>query len=194
MLLPLCLLGAAAFGQDIILKSNGEEVVGKVLHVGPNEVMYRYFNDAENKQTFYVSRQEIAEMRLMASANPMDVAEVVYVDEVTSIKSAEGLIAQAQRDAKAYYKGRGVMWATLGTTILNPAAGLVTGTVSSIIPPNLNADYNPNRHLMKEPAYLQAYQKQAQKVRIKKATAGFGAGVLVLSAIYMVVASVGGGG
>lgn len=192
MVLPLCLLCAGAFGQDIISTSDGQEIVGKVLHVGPDEVVYRYFNDTDGSQTFRLGRQDVKAMRLMASVAPMEAPETVYQDEQTSISSEVELVAQARRDAKVYYKGRGVMWSTLGATVLNPAAGIVTGAVNTVAPPNLNVDYNPNRHLLKEPAYQNAFRKEARKVKVKKAAAGFGIGVAVLSTVYMVVANIGG--
>ncbi|RIJ37500.1 hypothetical protein [Pontibacter oryzae] len=188
----LCLMCEGAFGQDIISTSDGQEIVGKVLHVGPDEVVYRYFNDTNGSQTFRLGRQEVKAMRLMASVAPMEAPEHVFQEEKTSISTEAELVAQAQHDAKVYYKGRGVMWSTLGATVLNPAAGIVTGAVNTVAPPNLNADYNPNRHLMKEPAYQNAYRKAARKVKAKKAAAGFGIGVAVLSTVYMVVANVGG--
>lgn len=186
----LCLLCAAAQGQDIIQTNDGQEIVGKVLHVGPDKVIYRYFSDASGPQ-YTLAKHEVKDLRLMAGAEPMANPEVIFEDEKTSIRSEQELIAQARRDAKAYYTPSGVFWSTMGSTLVYPGAGLVTGSVLSVVPPNLEAGYNPNRHLLKEPAYREAYEKQARKRKIGRAAAGFGAGAAVLSFVYMVVANVG---
>ncbi|WP_460880160.1 hypothetical protein [Pontibacter rugosus] len=133
-------------------------------------------------------------MRLMASADPMAAAEVYYKDEKTSIKSEQLLEEQAKRDAKAYFKAHGVFWTTMGATLISPAAGLATGAATSAVSPNINTDYNPNRHLMKEAAYREAYQKYAKRRKVGKAAAGFGVGAAILGVVYMVAASVEAGG
>lgn len=190
MAFSLCLTGSAALTQDVIRTLSGEEIVGKVLHVGAEEVVYRHFSDTDGP-VFKLARKEVANLRLMAVADPMASAEVVFEDEQTNINSEDELAAQGRYDAKEYYKARGVLWATLGSTVIYPAAGLVTGTVAAVMPSNLESDYNPNRHLLKEPAYQRAYQKQAGKIRVRKAATGFSVGLAALSAVYMVVANLG---
>ena len=94
---------------------------------------------------------------------------------------------QGRQDAKLYYKSKGVFWGTMGTTILYPAAGLVTGTVVSVVPPSTASAANPNAHLMKEPAYEEAFKKQAHRKRFGNAAAGFGIGVAVLGVVSKVI-------
>lgn len=182
----LLLLAVKANGQDIIIKKNGEQIIGKVLALGADTIQYRYFSDARGPvQT--MARSEVAQLKLAATADPVAMAAHTYTDEQTSVNELAQLRLQAKVDANAYYKARGVFWTTMGSTILHPAAGLATGAVISAIPPEIDSDYNPNRHLMKEPVYRESYQKQARKRKIGKAAAGFGAGAAVLSVVYMVV-------
>ena len=182
----LLLLAVKANSQDIIVKKNGEQIVGKIIALGTDTIQYRYFSDVSGPVQA-MARSEVAQLKLVAAADPVEVAAHTYSDEKTSINELAQLRLQAKIDANNYYKARGVFWTTMGSTMLHPAAGIATGAVISAIPPEIDSDYNPNRHLMKEPAYRESYQKQARKRKIGKAAAGFGAGAAVLSVVYMVV-------
>ncbi|MBC5775782.1 hypothetical protein H8S95_17035 [Pontibacter sp. KCTC 32443] len=107
-------------------------------------------------------------------------ALVIAEPERNEVEEAAKLRIQARQDAKSYYKPKGVFWGTMGTTILYPAAGLVTGAVVSVVPPSTDNADNPNAYLMKETAYEEAYRKQAHRKRFGSAAAGFGIGVAVL--------------
>lgn len=186
LLFLLCLSSATLWAQDIIVKRNGEQVIGRIVNLSTDSIHYRYFSDVEGP-LLAMSRQEVAHMKLTAPEFPEDLAEHRYVDEETKVAEMAELRLQAKLDANAYYKARGVFWTTLGSTIMHPAAGLVTGAVMSAVTPNINSDYNPNRHLLKEPVYRETYLKQARKRKIGKAAAGFGAGAAVISVVYMAV-------
>ncbi|GAB3202879.1 fructosamine-3-kinase [Pontibacter aydingkolensis] len=182
----LVLVSVKVVGQDIIVKKNGEQIIGKVIALSTDTIQYRYFSDL-NGRVQAMPRSEIAQLKLVAAAEPVQVAKYTYTDEETSINEMAQLRLQAKLDANSYYKARGVFWTTMGSTIMHPAAGFATGAVISAIPADIDSDYNPNRHLMKEQVYRESYQKQARKRKIGNAAAGFGAGAAVLSIIYMVV-------
>ncbi|WP_162428256.1 hypothetical protein [Pontibacter pudoricolor] len=115
-------------------------------------------------------------------------AKVTSLERETMEETAK-LRIQGREDARLYYKSKGVFWGTMGTTILYPAAGLVTGTVVSVVPPSTATVANPNAHLMKEPAYEEAFKKQAHRKRFGNAAAGFGIGVVVLGVVSKVIVS-----
>lgn len=175
-----------ANSQDVIVKKSGEQIIGKIIALGDETIAYRYFSDV-NGPVKTLPRSEVAQLKLVATADPIEVSSHTYTDEKTSINEMAQLRLQAKIDANNYYKARGVFWTTMGSTIIHPAAGLATGAVISAVPPAIDSEYNPNRHLMKEPVYREAFQKQARKRKIGTAAAGFGAGAAVLSVIYMVV-------
>ncbi|MFD2514156.1 hypothetical protein ACFSRY_09785 [Pontibacter locisalis] len=186
LLVVLCLIVTGSWAQDVIVKRNGEQVVGRIVNLSADSVHYRYFSD-QNGPLLAMSRQDVAHLRLTVPENPEKLAEQTYVDEKTTVVEQAELRLQAKLDANAYYKARGVFWTTMGSTIMHPAAGLVTGAVISAVSPNINSDYNPNRHLLKEPVYRETFLKQARKRKIGKAAAGFGAGAAVISVVYMAV-------
>ncbi|WP_439880651.1 hypothetical protein ACSX1A_16030 [Pontibacter sp. MBLB2868] len=193
LLILLSLASSAGWAQDIIVKKNGEQVIGRIVNLSTDSIHYRYFSDMEGPM-LAMSRQEVAQLKLTATEGPEALAEKTFIDERTSVAEQAELRLQAKLDANAYYKARGVFWTTLGSTILHPAAGLVTGAVMSAVPPNVNSDYNPNSYLLKEPVYRETYMRQAKKRKIGKAAAGFGAGAAVVSVVYMalVISIIGG--
>lgn len=184
LVLALCLLCTAGWAQDIILKKNGEEIVGRVVQVSADTVLYRYFSDVSGI-AYAMPRQEVAQVKLMDSSNPIDAPDLIYKDALTSTENHRLLALQAKLDAKSYYKAKGVFWITLGSTILHPAAGLVTGSAISAVPPSTESGYNPNRYMMKDPVYRAAYDKQAHRRKAGKAAAGFGVGAAVLGVISL---------
>lgn len=105
----------------------------------------------------------------------------------TSARNADDLMYQGRRDALMYYKGQGPLWGTAGATFLFLPAGLVTGIITAAVPPNIDDTYHPNYQLMREPAYRQAFQKQAHKRKVGKAATGFGIGFGALIVLALMV-------
>lgn len=193
VILPLTiyLICTAASAQDIILTKAGNEIVGKVVHLGTDTIVYRYFSDVKGP-AFSMPRQEVTFVKLMDDADPITAPEINYEQEAFDLQERQELVLQGKLDARAYYKGKGVFWTTMGATIINPLAGFATGSVISAVRPDVELGYNPNRHLLKDPVYRKAYEEQAHRRKIGKVAAGFGAGVAVVSLLYVIVSNVGG--
>jgi hypothetical protein len=186
LLLLLTTFAANVWAQDVIVKKNGEQVIGRVVNLSGDSVHYRFFNDTGGP-LLAMARQEVAHLKLTASEDPEKALGNDFVEEKVYVAKTAELRLQAKLDANTYYKAKGVFWTTMGSTIMHPAAGLVTGAVVSSISPNINSEFNPNRHLLKEPVYRETYLKQAKRQKMAKAAAGFGAGAAVVSVIYMIV-------
>ncbi|MFD2999976.1 hypothetical protein ACFS7Z_06365 [Pontibacter toksunensis] len=191
LLLPLYLLSTAVCAQDIILTKSGNEIVGKVMRIGADSVTYRYLSDVGGP-AYTLPRQEVAHVKRMYATQPATPPEISYEQEALELQERQELILQAKLDAKAYYKGKGVFWTTMSSTILSPLAGFATGTVVSAVKPNVETDDNPNHHLQKDPVYQKAYREQAHRRKIGKAAAGFGAGVAMVSILSILAANMGG--
>ena len=185
MVLGLCLLYMPAWAQDFILKKNGDEIVGRVVQVSADTVLFRHFSDASGI-AYAMPRQEVAQVRLMDSANLTGAPELLYKDEASGTENHRLLALQAKLDAKNHYRAKGVFWTTLGSTIIHPAAGLVAGSVIAAVPPGTGSDDNPNRYMMKDPLYRAAYVKQARRRKAGKAAAGFGVGAAVLGVVSLI--------
>jgi hypothetical protein len=187
----MVLIALAGHSQDLIVKKNGEEVVGKIMKVGADTVHYRMLSDEQGPLRF-VLRSDVASMQLATSPSQQQINQLPNVnsaaDEYAVASSAsagsvplnasmtEELIFKGRQDALMYYKGQGPLWGTAGATFLFPPAGLVAGIITAAVPPNIDNTFHPNYQLMREPAYRQSFQKQAHKRKVGKAATGFGIG------------------
>ena len=63
-LLALLLLSSAIAGaQDLITRKNGEEIVAKVLEVGPSDVKYILFDERESGPVYVIPRSDVLVIR-----------------------------------------------------------------------------------------------------------------------------------
>ncbi|MDX5418108.1 MAG: hypothetical protein LPK09_02750 [Hymenobacteraceae bacterium] len=197
----MMLVVMVSYGQDLIIKKNGDEVVAKIVKVGTDTVHYRMLSDASGPLHF-VLRQDVAQLQLATEPGQKQVnqlPQVTTTDEYATANAgrpvgasgsnynANDLVYQARQDALMYYKGQGPLWGTAGATFLFPPAGLVTGIVMAAVPPNVDATYHPNYQLMREPVYREAFTKQAHKRKVGKAAAGFGIGFGALIGLALMI-------
>lgn len=185
-LVILCILSNWAKAQDIIITKSGEQLVGRVVEVNTDSVYYQYFSDV-NGPSFTMATQEIEHVKFANAVEPEQHVIKSDTEVLRSEASTTMLQTQAKIDANTYYKPKGVFWTTMGATVINPMAGFVTGTLLAAVPTNINEQFNPNRTLLKEPAYHAAYIKEAKKRKIGNAAAGFGAGAAIAGLMYMAV-------
>jgi hypothetical protein len=196
----MVLIALAGHSQDLIVKKNGEEVVGKIMKVGADTVHYRMLSDQSGPLRF-VLRSDVASMQLATSPSQQQIGQLpgVTSDEYAVASSGpvgsaplnasmvEELRFKGRQDALMYYKGQGPFWGTAGATILFPPAGLVTGIVTAATPPNVDNIFYPDYQLMKEPVYREAFKKQAHRRKVGKSAAGFGVGFGALIALALML-------
>ncbi|WP_157578426.1 hypothetical protein [Pontibacter roseus] len=202
MSLALLMTCAAAYGQDIIIKKSGEEVVAKVVRVDTDTIHYRMLSDT-NGPMHFVLRQDVAQLQLATAPTQKQLTQLPQVtDEYASASASAGTVAantanynaaemmlKGRQDAVMYYKGQGAMWGTAGATFLFPPAGLVTGIIVAAVPPNVYTTYNPNIQLMQDPTYREAFQKQAHRRKVGKAATGIGVGFGSLLALALMLSA-----
>lgn len=198
----MVLIALAGHGQDLIVKKNGEEVVGKIIKVGVDTVHYRMLSE-ESGPLHFVLRNDVASMQLATSPSQKQIHQLPTVNSTAdeyalasaapagsatlSAATAEELMFKGRQDALMYYKGQGPLWGTAGATFLFPPAGLITGIITAASPPNVDNVFHPNYQLMKEPVYRDAFKKQAHKRKIGKSAAGFGIGFGALLAFALML-------
>lgn len=200
MLLCLGLMLTASYShaQDLIVKKNGEEVIGKIVKVGEDTIHYRMLTE-EKGPLHFVLRGDVASMQLATTPSQRPASQLAQPDEYASASTAvvgnaparalnaDELMYQGRHDAMLYYKGQGPLWGTAATTFLFPPAGLVTGLIMGATPPNVDNLFHPNHQLMKEPVYYDSFKRQAHKRKIGKAAAGFGIGFGSLVALALML-------
>lgn len=196
--LGFMLMATFSHGQDLIVKKNGEEVIGKIVKVGEDTIHYRMLSEEKGPLRF-VLRGDVASMQLATSPSQRPLSQLAQTDEYASASTGVGgtapartlnadeLMYQGRHDAMLYYKGQGPLWGTAAATFLFPPVGLVAGIVTGATPPNVDNLFHPNHQLMKEPVYYESFKRQAHKRKVGKAAAGFGIGFGSLIALALML-------
>ncbi|PVY39949.1 hypothetical protein [Pontibacter virosus] len=193
------LTATLGYGQDLIVKKSGDELIGKIVKVGEDTIHYRMLSEETGPMRF-VLRSDVASMQFATQPSQRQLSQLPHSNDEYASTSAipegatssraytmEELMYQGRYDALLYYKGQGPLWGTAGTTFLLPPVGLVTGIITAAVPPNVDNLFHPNYQLMKEPVYREAFKKQAHKRKIGKAAAGFGIGFGSLIALALML-------
>ena len=186
VLLLLLLAGAApSKGQsaapDVILRTDGTEVPGRVLTISPLELRYLPPASADTL------RLAIADVFLVRYANgtrevlhPQDPAPTTDPNDLLPGLSEAQRRALAQRDANRGYTSRGPFWGALGGSLYGgPLLGWIAPV---IIAPKTVAAHNlgaPRPELLADPVYDQAYRHEVQRRKRGQTWGGYATGLAV---------------
>lgn len=185
LLLLLLLVGAGqaraqeAATTDVILRTDGSEVPGRVLTITPLEL--RYLPPAST-DTLHLAATDVFLVRYANGTR-----EVLHAPTSTENPEALDLLpglsdaqrrTKARQDAARSYTSNGPFWGSLGATLYGgPLLGVVAPvSIAShpIAPANLQA---PQPELLADPAYGPAYRDEAQHRKRGRAWGGYGIGV-----------------
>lgn len=170
----LFLFAFSGFSQDVITKSNGDEILAKILEVTQNDVKYRKF-DQQNGPIFTISKAELLMVKYEnGSKDVFNSQNKKNFDKSDS----EALELKAREDAKMNYRGQksGAGWTAAATFVFSPVLGIIPAAICSSSEPdkaNLNIK---DPELMKSGVYDKAYTEQAHKIKKKKVWTSFGIG------------------
>ncbi|UOG75231.1 hypothetical protein MTX78_01225 [Hymenobacter tibetensis] len=182
----LLLLSLSARAQDVLTKSNGEELNVKVMEITSSEVRYKR-TDNPDGPLITVCRTDVFMVRYANGTK-----EVLHQPEVsptTAPMSKEEAYSKGRLHARAYYKASGAFWGTYAATFLTGYGGPITGAAIAATKPPVRKLVVPEAQLLQNPYYVAGYRKQAQNKKIGSAAAGVGAGaatwsVVVLAALF----------
>lgn len=172
---------APAAPTDVLLRTDGTEVPGRVLTITPLEVRYLPPAGADTL------RLPVADVFLVRYANgtremlhpvaPAAAAPQLSNDLLPGLSDAQRR-ALARRDASRGYTDRGPFWGALGATLYGgPLLGIVG---PACIAPHAVAAHQlgaPRPELLTDPAYNDAYRSEAQHRKRGRAWGGYGVGV-----------------
>lgn len=181
--------------QDLIVTQMDEELIVKVVEIKRNSVEYFLYDNQEGspltkkKADIYMIIYEDGMRQFFSDPrNPQDI-----VGEDLTAEEAANLYQQGLQDAEIYYTKNGLLWAGLGATVYFPMLGVATGglmiAVVALTEPNIELHELPNQELARNPHYLEGYQKQVQKHRLKKTLTGVGIGAGLQLLFIMIVVS-----
>ncbi|GAA3919614.1 hypothetical protein GCM10022406_02590 [Hymenobacter algoricola] len=188
-------LHTTAQAQDVILRTNGEELPAKVLTVQPTKISYVL--PAAPTDTLYLNAPEVFMIRY-ANGTKEIIHASTYVAAPAPGLTPEQARAQGELDAVKYFKAPGAFWGTFGATVVSTPVywlgGIATGAAVAATPPASRNLVVPDAALLKNPAYVSGYKQQAQRKKLSKAAAGFGVGVgtsvaLVVVAVVVALSS-----
>ncbi|MDX2190710.1 MAG: hypothetical protein SFY32_12685 [Bacteroidota bacterium] len=163
--------------QDIITKTNGEDIKAKVIEVGTNEIRYKKFDDT-NGPTFIISKSEILIIKyengtkdVFQNSNPNN---QITQNEDNNSNSFE-LYNKGISDAQKYYVKykEPATWAFVSGC----AGGLIIPPVIMMIsePEQSNLGY-PDKQLFSKDNYRRGYIDQAKKIKTRKVWTNWGIG------------------
>lgn len=174
------------FSQDVITKSDGEEVKAKVLEVTQAEIKYKKF-DNPNGPTFTILKKEVFMIRYENGSKD------VFNSEKESKTSNEDvnveMFEKGKRDAQLQYKGKnsGAIWTGAAAAFTLPILGLIPALITSNAEPQVENLGVRDQKLFKNPDYKAGYVEAAHKKKKRRVWSGFGIGSAVFVATIFIL-------
>jgi hypothetical protein len=185
-LLFTILTASFCFSQDVITKSDGEEVKAKVLEVTQAEIKYKKF-DNPNGPTFTILKKEVFMIRYENGSKD------VFNSEKESKTSNEDvnieMFEKGKRDAQLQYKGKnsGAIWTGAAAAFTLPILGLIPALITSNAEPQVENLGVRDQKLFKNPDYKAGYVEAAHKKKKRRVWSGFGIGSAVFVATIFIL-------
>ena len=204
-----------AAAPDVIVRTNGAELPGRVLNITPTLVRYlapaqpdtlalaasdvqliRYANGTEEVMQRLVSAPTTTPLAALAASSSPATSGSGRPDTARVLSLAAYSPAEryqlGRADAQHFYKpAKRVFWGTLAGTVGVPVVGGVAAVgalaVKSPKPEELHA---PTPRFLLDEDYHKGYVKQAKSAKLNKGLSGFGVGVGVLFVAYAVLAEI----
>ena len=175
--------------SDVILRTSGEEVRGRVLAISPAQISYLAAPDSGRAAAPDTLRLPAASVFMVRYANgTRDLIQPPAGPAADPAGALLGSLNPSQRylrgqvDSRQQYRGGGAFAGTLGTTVLfGPLMGPVLGLVSTVIVSSTAVPPHrllvPGSVLMSDPAYAKGYREQTKHTKSRRAWGGFGVGM-----------------
>ncbi len=186
---------AIAPASDVILRSDGAEIAGRVVAITP--VSVRYLPPA-SADTLRLAAAEVFMVRyangtrevLHPAMAATSAAHNAAPDLLPGLDDAERT-ALGRRDARRNYRSSGPFWGALGGSFYGgPVFGLIAPVViapHAIAPQHLGA---PQPELLPDHAYGNAYGQEAQRLKRNRTWAGYATGsALSMALLYVLLAN-----
>ncbi len=174
LLLVLCLvLVRGAFGQDTIVKRNGDEVLARVVEINLEGIMYQHPDSVEGI-LYQIPKSEVFMVRYANGTKEM-MAETVSPQSLAAPATPTQMYELGRKDAETLYKGKGAMWGSAASSFMFPY-GLAGSVIIGAVPPKAANHPVSNISYLSDPDYVRGYEDRAKKRKLGKAAAGAGIG------------------
>lgn len=163
---------------DVILRTDGSEVVGRVLTISPLEVRYLPPAGADTL------RLAVADVFLVRYANgtrevlhPVNTSAGANNSDLLPGLSDQQRRVRGREDAARYYTSQAPFWGSLGATLYaGPLVGLIAPAVIAPHKVSMRNLQAPHPELLADPVYGNAYQQEAHRRKRNHTWAGYGTG------------------
>lgn len=192
-LLVFLAIGAlSAQAQDVILRTNGDEVPARVVAITPEKVAYVPTTEPPSTDTLYMPAPEVFMIRY-ANGTKEVLAAASSAPAVGLGRTPQEMTEQGRSDAKRYFNASGAFWGTFGATfvtipVLGGLGGVATGAAIAFSPPKDSRLVVPDKALLTDANYMRGYEKQAQRKKLGRAGAGFGVGLVTGTVAWVFIA------
>ena len=183
LLILLMAAGRHAVGQsattDVILRTDGSEVPGRVVVITP--VCVRYLPPA-SADTLRLVAADVFMVRYANGTREVlhPAAPNAAPDLLPGLSETERR-ALGRRDANHRYRSSGPFWGSLAASFgTGPLLGLLAPALIAGRPVADNRLGAPRPILLTEPTYGMAYHKEAQRLKRSRAWAGYAVGTGIL--------------
>ncbi|MGY2131070.1 hypothetical protein ACW9KT_02495 [Hymenobacter sp. HD11105] len=180
------------------MRTNGEEIMARVLTITLGEVKYLPINERPSTDTVYLATSDIFMVRYASGSKVLLNTTASKAPKRASERTAAEMAIQGRMDAQQYFKAPGSLFGTAAATTLSvmifgPSAlgtlgGIATGTAIAASPVQDKNFIVPDEALLNDPNYLDGYQKQAQRKKLGKVGGGLGIGLVTGTVLWFVVA------
>ena len=172
------------FSQDVITKTDGEEVKAKVLEVTQSEIKYKKF-DNPNGPTFTIFKKEVFMIKYGNGSK-----DVFNSETETKIQNEEidlQMFEKGKRDAQVQYKGKnsGAIWTGAAAVITLPILGLIPALIISNTEPQVENLGVKDQKLFSNSDYKEGYVEVAHKKKKRLVWSGFGVGTALFAVAFV---------
>lgn len=181
LLLIIGLIPYLAKSQDVIMLKNGDEIFGKVIEVGVDQLKYK---KSEDSPIYTVNKSEVFTVKYQNGTKDIFKeeikAEVRQVPEDMRLKGIE--------DAERFYNGRncGAGGTAITTVLLSPIAGLIPAIACSSTPPK-DLNMRMPKAYADNQIYSSAYKDQSRRIKKRRVWTAFGVSVAFNAALFFLL-------
>ena len=183
LLILLMAAGRHAAGQsattDVILRTDGSEVSGRVVVITP---MYMQYVPPASADTLRLAAADVFMVRYAnGTREVLHPATPNAAPDLLPGLSDPERTALGRHDANRYYRSGGPFWGSLAASFgTGPLLGLLAPALIAGRPVADNRLGAPRPILLTEPTYGMAYHKEAQRLKRSRVWAGYAVGTGIL--------------
>lgn len=194
LMLTLCFISIVSsqnlLSQDIIVLNNGEKITSKVIVIGISDITYKKFDNLEGPD-YIIAKDDVLKITYEDGRDEFFLQKSPSTSpngRNSSVNPGLNMTYKGTLDADFNYNKKWPFWTTFGGTIIFLPVGLAAGLVSGIVTPNI-AVLIPERELLENPEYYNAYMKKAKLKKWGRVGRGLVFGVAFNVAVFIILSS-----